>query len=307
MENLIEAYLNGELQSKERERFEKELIINDDLRQAVEHQRQLMEAFEHIRIKKSVQQAMHQTEKLAWKRRLLVAVLVLSLLGGVSVFAVWLSRRIPNGELSSMGKIELDTANLENKNFVPTIDSTLLMEQLKARDSAALSKNRQMAQDPDGAPLSGQDNQSVVRGDASDATVDEAVLKDFDAFFIQFPPVFPETGSFKKEVAAVKNCPACAATLQLLAKREAIAAQNDTLQYLEALSLLQRHQPQSAASKLYALNRTESPFRQEAQWLLGLAYFLQGKEAAQKTMEMIANDKAHSRREEAAVVLKKLE
>lgn len=305
MENLIEAYLNGELQSKERERFEKELIVNDDLRQAVEHQRQLMDAFEHIRIKKSVQQAMHQTEKLVWKRRLLVAVLVLSLAGGV--MAVWFARRNPAAQNSPIDKTSEDTIRTENNHFNAPIDSILLMEQMKAQDTISLSKNRQMAQDPDGTPLSQQDNQSVVRGDASDATVDESVLTDFDAFFSQFPPVFPATGTFKKEVAAVKNCPACASTLQLLAQREATTAQNDTLQYLEALSLLQRHQPQSAASKLYSLNRAERPFRQEAQWLLGLAFFLQGKEAAQKTMEMIANDQAHSRREEAAAVLRKLE
>lgn len=307
MENLIESYLNGELQSTEREQFEKELIINEDLRQEVEHQRKLMEAFEHIRIKKSVQDAMHKTEKIALKRRLLIAAFAFLLVGIVLVVPIWFSRRNSGGQNSTIDKQTIDSNHIENQEIIPEIDSTSLMQQpSNGEDSKGLSQNRQMALDPDGDKLSQHNSQSVVRGDANDTSIDETALKDFDVFISQFPPVYPASGTFKKEAAAVKNCPSCVATLQLLAKREAATAQNDTLQYLEALSLLQRHQPQAAASKLYALNRAESPFHEEAQWLLGLTYFLQGKESAQKTMQMIAKDKAHSRREAAAAVLEKM-
>jgi hypothetical protein len=298
MNHEIEAYINGELPDGDRRTFESRLLLDPALREEVEQQKLLMESLEYLKIKRQAQTAIHETHRLIWKRKLATVILLISIAGALFYFA----RKVVQ---VGSPQVPLNEPQSPTEKFRPPTqsqpaDTLLPAGKVENREPSTPAKMN--------APIAGQPEPADdrYRGDAAEA-IDSTFLTPFDHAFLKFPAALPAGGSFDLATRAIRQGN-YAEGLNLLKKREAKEASNDTLQYLLAIVQLQQHRPSAAAGRLYALNRPGNAFRPEAQWLSGLGLLLQGKEElARQAFQLIAKDKTHPRRAAAAEMLERLE
>ncbi len=287
----VEAYLNGELHGEALDAFERELQQNPVLREELAQQRDIMNALQHIRRRERIADAADQNRREHRQRRFVLGLTLLTLFGGlVLLYFYWIRPASP-----ALPFPPQHPPVPENQQIPPSQTPSLTPPQ----GSPPFIAQNQLP------PGKTTEPGPLVRG-GEEPDIDRNMVPLFDTVMLQSPPFVPRGGSFDA-VAAQVVARAYTPALARLQKMNTRFVQNDTLQYLTALCLLLQKQPVKASAYLFPLNRPDSPFREETQWLLGLDFLLQGKrDAAIKTLQLVQKNTAHPRSEAAGRLLDKV-
>jgi hypothetical protein len=281
----VEAYLNGELQGEALDAFERQLQRDPALRAELEQQRNILNALQQIRIRDRIADAADQNRRDRVKRRLVLVLTVLTLLGGLLLLYCYCFPAAP----STPAQAPPTPPAQNNPASVPQQAPPL-----------APSKNPRQPIAQNQAPP-----RPLIRG-GDEPELDKSMLPLFDTVMLQNPPLLPIGGAFNA-VAAQLRAHAYSPALTRLQKMNLQSAPNDTVQYLTGLCLLLQKKPVNASAYLFPLNRPGSPFREETQWLLGLDFLLQGKkDAAIGTLKLVQKNAAHPRSIAAGMLLEKI-
>ena len=253
----IEAYLDGSMSAGERAAFEKRILADPTLREALEQHQALKTDLDWYFASKDVEnanllRAQIKAKRLWWTRLLLAALLVLL----VGVVAFWFLR-----QERELPQPTLETPELQ-KNTSPIIEAPV-----QSVPTPPVQKS-----EPQNQPIAG--DLRPRKGDLMRNLPAEEISAPTLSFFKQqwagFVPAVPAVGVWAKPLKLIRNNQAAEARA-LLNK----TPQGDTSTYLLAISELMLKRPSDAQELLYPLT-SDKKWQIEAQYLLVWAYLLEG-------------------------------
>lgn len=253
----IEAYLDGSMSAGERAAFEQRLLVDPDLREALEQHQALKTDLDWYFASKDVEnanllRAQIKAKRLWWTRLLLAALLVLL----VGFVAFWRLRRERD-----MPQPTLETPEFQ-KNTTPIIEAPV-----QSVPTPSIQESKPLNQ-----PIAG--DHRPRRGDLMRNLPAEEISAPTLTFFKQqwagFVPAVPAVGVWVKPLKQIRNNQAAEARTMLTK-----APQSDTSNYLLAITELMLKRPSDAQDLLYPLI-SDKKWQTEAQYLLVWAYLLEG-------------------------------
>jgi hypothetical protein len=288
----IEDWCNDNMGIAEREVFERRLAQDEDLRQTVEQHKKLMLDLKEIGLRRQVRAASNANQLLAKRRRWVLAMAVTVV--GLFAFLLWRMIRYPASTSRGIPGPTQQPVLEQQSSPVPT---------LQKDKTAPLPQDLSSGPIASDVPKTKRKEQPVFRSGELEYLVDSTWLSLFKANFEDYRPAIGTGGSFEPALRLMEASEANKAR-QVLAARN----QNDTAQYLLAIMDLRAERPQSAAQQLLKVYGKNSTLKPEAQWLLALAWLLQGKDdVAERAFRSMAGQAGHPHQARAEGVLNKIE
>lgn len=279
----IEAYLNNELSEAERARFERDLAGNPDLRAEMEQFRPTWQVLRRAGMSRQVEGVLRRR---VLRRRRRIAIWVCAGVLGIGGLVWW-----------KMYKHELE-APPNNQLIEP-------WEKIKENPAPAPSRenprdlSRQpIARGPD--PISGP-TAPVFRSMPAQEILPTAGIALADSFLSNYSPYAFMNMAVLNKYWEARDFNKYYSTLEgLIADKGA----TPSAELVRAACLLQLHRPASAMEALFPLRQGDRKVVDEADWLLALAFVMQGKdESARAALESIAENAGHPKREDAIRLL----
>lgn len=265
----IESYLDGSMPADEKAEFEKRLLLDAKLHEALEQFRSLKSDLDWHFAAKDVAEANALRAKMDTERRrrtrLLFAALLVLLAGLLTYWLFFQRINSPKGT-SETPKPQQNTTPVTG----PPSQSIPI---------PPTSENK-----PSNQPIAGKlrPNSGDLMRNLPAEDISETTLSFFQQQWAGFIPAVPEKGVWEKPVQQIRNNRALEAYL-LLKKSPA----SDTTSYLLAVSELMLKRPSSAQEFLYPL-LADKKWQLEAQYLLVWAYLLEGdEELAQASLKTL--------------------